>query len=63
VIGKELQNLAILPENMYNTDETGIVLSILNFVKVLVSKNDVRGYRGVRVEQTIVTAIKCISVA
>ena len=61
VIGKELQNLAILPENTYNMDETGIMLSMLNSVKVLVGKNDVRGYRGARVKRIMVTAIECIS--
>ena len=38
VVGKELQNPAILPENVYNMDETGIMLSMLNSVKVLVGK-------------------------
>jgi hypothetical protein len=50
-----------LPENMYNIDKTGIMLSILRSVKVLVGKDDSRGYRGASVKRTIVTAIKCIS--
>lgn len=37
VIRKVLQNQTILPENVYNMDETGIMLSMPNFVKVLVS--------------------------
>ena len=61
VIGKELQNPAILAENVYNMDETGIMLSMLNSVKVLVGKDDTRGYRGARVKRTMVTAIECIS--
>ena len=61
VMGKELQSPAILAENVYNMDEIGIMLSMLNFVKVLVGKNDTRGYRGARVKRTMVTAIECIS--
>lgn len=61
VIGKELQNPAILAENVYNMDETGIMLSMLNSVKVLVGKDDTRGYRVARVKRTMVTAIECIS--
>jgi hypothetical protein len=61
VIGKELQNPAVLPENVYNMNETGTMLSMLNSVKVLVGKDDARGYRGARVKRTMVTAIECIS--
>ncbi|KAF2626029.1 hypothetical protein BU25DRAFT_302843, partial [Macroventuria anomochaeta] len=39
-------------------DETGIMLSMLGAVKVLVGKNDTRDYRGAR---KMVTAIECIS--
>jgi len=60
VIGKVLQDLAIL-ENVYNMDETGVMLSILGSVKVLIGKDDLRDYRGAGVKRTIVTAIKCIS--
>jgi hypothetical protein len=42
-------------------DETGVMLSMLVSVKVLVGKDDLRGYRGAGVKQTIVTAVKCIS--
>lgn len=42
-------------------DETGVMLSMLLSVKVLVSKADLRGYRGARVKRTVVTAIECIS--
>lgn len=37
------------------------MLSMLNSVKVLVGKDDTRGYRGARVKRTMVTAIECIS--
>ena len=46
---------------MYNIDETRVMLSILGSVKVLVSKDDVRGYRGARVKRTLVTTIECVS--
>jgi hypothetical protein len=61
VIGKVLNDPAILQENVYNMDETGVMLCILNSVKVLVSKDDKRDYRGAGVKRTTVTAIECIS--
>jgi DDE superfamily endonuclease len=61
VIGKVLKDSAILPENVYNMDETGVMLCMLNSVKVLVSKDDRRDYRGAGVKRTTVTAIECIS--
>ncbi len=61
MIRKVLQDLAVLPENVYNIDETGVMLYMLNSVKVLVSKDDLRDYRGADVQRTMVTAIECIS--
>jgi hypothetical protein len=61
VIGEVLQRPEILAENFYNIDETGVMLSILGSVKVLVSKDDKRKYRGARVKRITVTAIECIS--
>ena len=60
-IGKVLQDPAIEPGNVYNMDETGVMLSMLGSVKVLVSKDDLRGYRGARVKRTVVTSMECIS--
>jgi hypothetical protein len=62
VIGKELYNLVIIPENVYNMDETGVILSILGSLKVLVGKDNLRDYRGTGVKRIIVTIIKCISI-
>jgi hypothetical protein len=45
VIGKELSDPAIVPENVYNMDEIGVLLSVLSSLKVLVSKQDLRNYR------------------
>lgn len=61
VIGKVLNDPAILPENVYNMDETGVMLCMLHSVKVLVGKDDRRDYRGAGVKRTTVTAIECIS--
>ena len=61
VIGRVVHDPAILPENCYNMDETGVMLSMLGSVKVLVSKDDLRNYRGAGVKRTIVTAIECVS--
>ncbi|KAJ5100120.1 hypothetical protein N7532_007121 [Penicillium argentinense] len=61
VIGRELADPAILPGNVYNMDETGVLLSVLNSLKVLVSKDDLRKHRGTTVKRTLVTAIECIS--
>jgi hypothetical protein len=61
VIGRELDDPVILPENVYNMDETGVLLSVLSSLKVLVGKDDLRAYRGAGVKRTLVTAIECIS--
>jgi hypothetical protein len=41
-----LQDPAVLVENVYNMDETRVMLSMPGLVKVLVSKHDLRDYRG-----------------
>jgi hypothetical protein len=61
VIEQVLKDPAIMPENIYNMDETGVMLCMLGSVKVLLSSDDLRDYRGAGVKRTIVTAIECIS--
>jgi hypothetical protein len=62
VISKVIKDPNILPENVYNMDETGVMLSMLGSVKVLVGKDDDRrGHRGAGVKRTMVIAIECIS--
>lgn len=61
MIGPELADPAILPENVYNMDETGILLSVLGSLKVLVGRDDLRNYRGAGSQRTLITAIECIS--
>jgi len=56
-----LEGPDILSENVYNMDETGVMLSKLGSVKVLVATNDVRDYRGTRVKRKMVNAVECIS--
>jgi len=56
-----VQDSIILPENVYNMDETGVILCMLDFVKVIVDKNDSRDYRGASVKRTMIIAIECIS--
>jgi hypothetical protein len=61
IIGKELSNPVIITENVYNMDETGVLLSVLGSLKVLMSQQGLRNYRGAGVKRTLVTAIECIS--
>ncbi|TVY62737.1 hypothetical protein LSUE1_G009366 [Lachnellula suecica] len=61
VIGKLLEDPAILPENVYNMDETGVMLSMLGSIQVLIDKDDPRDYRGAVIKRTSITAIECIS--
>ena len=56
-----LQDPAILLENVYNIDEIRVILCMLGSIKVLLSKDDPRDYKGASVKRTIVTTIKCIS--
>jgi len=48
-------------ENVYNIDKTGVMLSMLGSIKVLVSRSDMQNYRGARVKREAVTAIECIN--
>ena len=61
VIGKVLQDPAVLSENVYNMDETGVMLCMLGSIKVLTRRDDPRDYRSAGVKRTMVTAIECIS--
>jgi hypothetical protein len=57
VIGKVLQDPSVVPGNVYNMDETGVMLSMLGPVKVLVGKDDRQNSRGAGVKRTMMTAI------
>lgn len=55
VIGKEPRDQTNLTENAYRMDETGVLLSAPASLKVLVSKDDPKKYRGAAMP------IECIS--
>jgi len=57
-----LKDLAILLKNIYNIDKTRVILYILSFIKVLISKDDLRDYKGASIKRIIVIAIKYISI-
>lgn len=40
MIGQVLQDLSVLLGNVYNMDKTGVMLSMLSSVKVLVGKDN-----------------------
>ena len=61
VVRKVLTDPAILVENVYNIDETGVILCMFGSIKVFLSKDDLRDYRGAGVKRTMVTAIECIN--
>lgn len=63
VIGRELQDPLITADNVYNMDETGVLLSVLHSLKVLVRRDNLLNGRGAGVKRTLVTAIECISAA
>jgi hypothetical protein len=56
-----LKDPDVLAENVYNMDETRIMLSMPDSVKVLVGKNDIRDYKGARIKRITITTIKYIS--
>lgn len=39
-MGQQLSSPGVLPENVYNMDETGVILSDLDTVKVLIARSD-----------------------
>lgn len=41
-------------------DETRFILSILGSINFLAGRDDMRDYEGAHIEQTTITAIKCI---
>jgi hypothetical protein len=61
IMDKQLSQRDIVQENVYNMDETGVLLSDLNTVKVIVSSSDARRNRGVGLRRTMITAVECIS--
>jgi hypothetical protein len=60
VIGQVLQDPSVLPGNVYNMDETGVMLSMLSSAEVLVRKNEQQGCRGGNDKRTMVNAISVL---
>jgi len=58
IIGPQLQEPTVLKENVYNMDETGIMLSALGSLKVLVGRDDLRNYQGTGVKRTMITVVE-----
>jgi hypothetical protein len=63
VVGKELHNAAIIPENVYNIDETGVRLSVPNSLEVLVSEEDILNCGGAGVGRTSIPVIEFVDSA
>lgn len=63
VIGNELSNPEVVPENVYNMDETGVLLGHSATLKMLVRRSDMRTARGTPVKRVLVTGIECVSAA
>ncbi len=56
MIGKELASLIVLAKNIYNIDKIGVLLSILNSLKVLISRHKLKTHRGVGVTAQAITS-------
>ena len=63
VIRKELTAPSVEAENVYNMDETGVLLGRSNTVKVLIRNGDRRSSRGTSLKRVLITAVECISAA
>jgi hypothetical protein len=61
VIGKLLQDPTLLPENVYNFDETGTRISVLRSRKYIVHKDDKGDVRGPKANRIQITAVECVS--
>ena len=46
---------------MYNIDETSVMLSDLDTVKVLIARSDKEQRRSRVLKRTIITAVECVS--
>jgi hypothetical protein len=58
IMEKQLSQRDIIQENASNMDETGVLLSDLNTVKVIVSRSDARRNRGVGLRRTTITVVE-----
>lgn len=61
IMRAQLEETNILQDNVYNMDETGILLSALGSSKYLVSSDMEKAHRGTGARRTLITAVECIS--
>ena len=61
IMGKQLSERGIFQKNVYNMDETGVMLSGLDTVKVLIARGDKEQRRGRVLKRTMITAVECVS--
>lgn len=61
MIKPELRGADVETENVYNMDETGVTLPMLNSATVLLGKHNEHDYRGAGVKRTMITAVEYIS--
>jgi hypothetical protein len=61
IMRAQLEEADVLQENVYNMDETGVLLSVLGSSKYLVSAEMPKTHRGTDTKRTLVTAVECIS--
>ena len=57
----QLEETGVMQENVYNMDETGVMLSVLGSSKYLVSAEMQKTHRGAGSKRTLITAVECIS--
>ena len=57
----QLEEPRLLQENVYNMDETGVLLSVLGSSRYLVSSEMQKTHRGTGSQRTLITAVECIS--
>jgi hypothetical protein len=57
----QLEETGVMQENVYNMDETGVMLSVLGSSKYLVSAEMQKTHRGAGLKRTLITAVECIS--
>ncbi|KAF1818796.1 uncharacterized protein K489DRAFT_326597, partial [Dissoconium aciculare CBS 342.82] len=47
--------------NVYNKNETGVMLRVLRSLKVLVDRDELRTARSSYMQRILITAVECIS--
>ncbi len=60
MIKKKLNSLNISSKNVYNMNETRVLLSVLSFLKILINKNDLRKHKAIAIKRILIIVIECI---